>query len=148
VRTVRTAGNLTLGSTTWADVDTALDLVFTASIGDWLEVCLSCNVTAEANNRLYFEAFTRVSGADVHAVSSGASAGGTNNGPATWTMPANYMGSLGGPILYQVQSGDASGGNVTVRLKYATDTATPTRAVSATTSGSGWPFVFFGKVVH
>jgi hypothetical protein len=144
VRNLRTTGNLTLGSTTWADVDTALDLVFTASAGDWLEINLQAYVTSEAANRLYFEGFTRVSGADVNGIGIPVAAASANSGPPLWTTPANYMGPVGGPVLYQVQSGDVSSGQVTVRLKYSTDTATPTRAVSASSGGS-WPLVFSGR---
>lgn len=142
-----TTGNLALASTSWVDVSTSIDLVLAASTGDWVEVDLDARVLAEEANNLYFDAVTVVAGSPVTWLSSGTSASGAHEAQPAWTMPSAYKGSISGSVLYQVQSGDISSGQVRIRLRYYTDAASPTRSVGATTANLGFPLIFSGRVL-
>lgn len=140
-----TSGNLTLANTSWTSVDTTTDLVLTATAGEWVEVSLAALVTTEDANRLFFDAVTVVSSSPVNAV-SGQSVSGSRYGVPNWFMASMYKGPLGGSVLYQLQAGDISGGQVRLRLQYSTDNITA-RTVQATTGSSGQPLIFGGKIV-
>lgn len=112
----RTAGNVSTSSTSFVDIDTALDIVLTAAAGDWLEI----GVNGLWSNQGVFgrmEAFTWVSAAPVNGVS------GASNGVPGWLGVANGFTVVGAPILYTVQAGDVSSGTVTLRFRYKVDSA-------------------------
>jgi hypothetical protein len=115
-RAVRTSGNITLNSTSWANVNTGLDLVVPAQVGDVLLVTPDFMVGNQAVSA-GLDVATIVSDSPVNTVGAGSDYG-------AWYLPASVFAPVGGPVQYVVQAGDISGGNVTLRLRYKTTSAT------------------------
>jgi hypothetical protein len=134
----RTAGNVTPTSTTWADVDTALDRVLAASVGDTIEVAVSGLWGSEAQTG-YLDVVTVVSAAPVNSVAAGGAVEATAStvlGVPGWRGPSGALMPIGGPVRYTVQAGDLASGYVTLRLRCA---ATGSKTLNAST---GTPLVF------
>lgn len=113
----RTAGDLTgLTSSSYANVDTAIDLVVVAAPNDILEIGLQGR--SDNTGYLVLNGHTWVSGAAVNSI-YGATV--TGDGPPSWGIGGNGVVNLAGGCLYAVQSGDVSGGTVTLRLRYKTN---------------------------
>lgn len=112
----RTSGDLTLNSTSWADVDTGLDLDLLAEAGDVIKAGVSALMGSEAvEARL--DVATIVSAAVVNTF------GGTAGVPG-WVGPSGALTPIGGSVMYELVSGDIDTGVVTLRLRYQTSTAT------------------------
>lgn len=126
----RTAGDVSVNTTGWQNVDTGIDLTLAAVAGDEIEYTISlyCN---SANNALKFDVATIVSGSPVNYFGG---AGGADSGVPGWWAPASQDGGISGGVLYTVQAGDISGGNVVLRLRVnpANTTARIIAASSAT----------------
>lgn len=120
----RTAGDYLLNNNgAFAAVDaTNLNLTVAAASGDILEITLLGRYGADAVNA-FLDVATIVSGSAVHWVSGGSGASG-DFGIAGWLGLSGLQQAFGGPAFYTVQSGDISGGNVTVRLMCRTSAAT------------------------
>jgi hypothetical protein len=103
--------------TTWAAFasDGTWDLVIPATAGDVLELGVSAAWNSGSAVYSYLDLGTIVSGSVVNWASTGT--GSHTNGVFSWFVPNNndYM-DASGTVLYTVQSGDISGGNVTFRL--------------------------------
>lgn len=113
----RTAGDYTLNNTNWTNVDTGIDLVLTVQTGDIIEVGLNSLWGGEAVN-CALDVATIVSGNPVNYI---ACAGGASDlGVQSWLGISGVVSGLGSPFLYTIQSGDISGGTVTLRLRYRT----------------------------
>ncbi len=119
----RTAGNITLNSTAWANVDTGLDLTLTGcAIGDQIVYAVAFLVNSEATG-VNFDVVTVVAGSPVNSfIHRGpAAAGGSLAG---WYAPASvFTPTTGAAPPYTLVSGDIDSGSVTLRLRYRTDTA-------------------------
>lgn len=109
-RAVRTAGTLSVTSTTFTAADTALDLTMPAATGDIIEVAPNGLWGPEAITG-EMDVATMVSGSPVNYVS-----GSNARGVGGWSGPASQSESIGGPVQYTLVAGDISGGNVTLRL--------------------------------
>lgn len=124
-RARRTSGNLTLNSTTWANVDTGLDLVVPAQAGDVLHASFSGLWGGEAVAGV-IDVATIVAGSPVNYFGSAGGASGLGLGglfgPSTTDAGSENF-PIGGAAQYAVQSGDISGGTVTLRLRYRTGSA-------------------------
>lgn len=136
----RTAGNLTLNSTSWADVGLA-DLTIAAAAGDELKVELSSSANKGSAVGLVMDVATIVSGSPVNYLSTGGGASDFGNG--SWYIGGAVAGAdqriAGGPRPYTVQAGDISGGNVTLRLRYRlTGAGTYTMFANATLPTDFW----------
>ena len=119
----RTAGNLVLNSTSWANVDTGLDLTLNASVGDVIEVAFSAIWSSQAVEGP-LDVVTVVSAAPVSSFGSGAAVvAGTHYGVTAWFGAPGITSSVGGSAFYTLLSGDVSGGTVVLRLRYRTITA-------------------------
>ena len=117
----RTSGNLTLNSTSWANLDTGLDLVLPAYAGDVVEVGL----TARWNNESVFvglDAVSLVSGSPVVTWSQNAAEGALALGVGGWEGWNGY-GSVGGSVLKLIAATDLTSGVLTIRFRYRTNTA-------------------------
>ena len=112
---IRTSSNITLNSTSWANVDTGLDLTLAAQAGDLIQYTPSfyCSSVGATGG---FDVATIVSGSPVNYFGS-AGVGNTAYGVMAWIVPSAATG-VGGSAFYIVQSGDISGGNVVLRLRY------------------------------
>lgn len=126
-RAKRTAGDVTVNSTTFTNVDTGLDLVISASAGDVIEARLSAKITKGASGATYFvfDFCTVVGGSPVNSISAEAAAGtGLSNSFPGWSEATVLQQSgtvpytaYAGSKRYVVQAGDISGGTVTLRLR-------------------------------
>lgn len=123
-RAVRTSSDITVNGTGWANLDTGLDLTIAASSGDVLLVHASGVWGAELVAG-YLDAATIVSASPVNYISGGAG-GASSQGVTGWRGDdvTNVNTAIGASIQYVVQSGDISGGNVVLRLRVRTATAT------------------------
>lgn len=135
------SGDVTISATTnvYASNITGLsDLTLAAASGDVIVVGVSgrpANTTAVA---MKFDVCTVVSAAAVNFLSN-ASGTGATNGVQAWLISASEANVAGGTIPYVVQSGDISGGNVTLRLLCFVSSGT--RVLSATTATN--PLMWF-----
>lgn len=125
-RAKRTSGNLTLNSTTWANVDTGLDLVLNASSGDVIEYCVSAiwGSAAVVNG---FDVVTMVSGSPVNSFGLDAAAPTTYaalNSVGAWYAQTGAEITVSGSIFRTLAAGDISAGTVTLRLRYVGSSAT------------------------
>ena len=135
-----TAGNLTLNSTSWANVSGPADLVLAADAGDVVEV--SCSGFWNSDNvQAHLDVVTLVSGSPVNSFATGGSVATSGQGIVAWAGWANVQMSMGGNFFYKLVSGDISGGNVTLRLRYRTTSAANKTIVASTDVR----FVFFAR---
>lgn len=132
----RTSGDLTLNSTNWADVDTGLDLTLPAAAGDIFEVTANGLCDVQAVN-VFFDAVSVVSAAPVNSFGQNAAVttAPPNYGITAWRCTQSLLERFGIPIHYTIQAGDISGGNVTVRLRYATSSATNRTLFASSATG-------------
>lgn len=113
-----TAGNITLASTSAVNVQTGLDLTLPAVAGDRIEYSLSGIWNTEAVDG-HLDVMT-VTGSNYFV---GAAVSNTQNGHAGWFGWASQAQAISGSAWYTVVSGDISGGNVVLRLRYAGSTS-------------------------
>jgi hypothetical protein len=135
----RTAGNITTGSTNWADVDTGIDIVLNADTDDVIEVGLSALIGTEAFD-IYLDAVTVVSGSPVNSVGA---AGAVSTAPPPYGVSGWYgwsgeEGAVGCSVLYTVVAGDLSSGTVTFRLRYATQSGSSRTLYAQTNNPLAW----------
>lgn len=97
-------------STTWVDIDIALDMALPAAVGDIIEVFSSAYWSSEASAG-YMDATFLASG--VHLSAGGA----TGAGHVGWVGVASGLSPKFASITRLAGAGDISGGNVTVRLR-------------------------------
>jgi hypothetical protein len=118
----RTAGNIALNSSlAWTNIDTALDMVLAAQVGDVVECCVSTyfgDAAEIGSGSLDFA--TIVGGVAVNYVGS---TGGTADFATPWTIPAQLKFVMYGTAMRTLIAGDISSGTVTLRLRGRTDTA-------------------------
>jgi len=117
----KTAGNYTINNISWTNLDTGLDLVLRAEIGDVIEAAVSCWWAQESTDG-YLDMATLVSGSPVHYF--GGTGAGTNAGVSGWGNNLTAGGPASGPVMYTLVSGDISADTVTLRLLFRTSVAT------------------------
>lgn len=141
VRNNRASTDIVLNSTTWANVDTALDIVLPAIVGTWVEVGLSCALGTSAV-AVSFDAVSLVAGSPVNSLGEAAAPNNSYDGVSGWhcaNTAANIKAS--GSIIYQAVSGDLSGGNITLRLRYRTGAASNRTLIAH----AGFPLTFWAR---
>lgn len=116
----RTAGDLTLNSTAWADLSTALDLGLPAQVGDVVRVTIAAYWSNQAVAG-YLDAASRVGGATAnHWATAGVAGQGivglVGDGSTFTYRNASWRRTL--------EASDIESGTVTVRVRYRTSTAT------------------------
>lgn len=133
-RKTLTSGNKTLNSTTWADVDTAIDITLSAKAGDFVEVGLSTFWGSE-NVISCLDVVSVVSAAPVKNWSENVAESASAFGVMAWNGPqlggATNLG-VGGSVIRPLAAGDISAGTVTLRLRYRTVTAANKSLVAVT----------------
>lgn len=138
-RAVRSAGNITINGTSWANVDTGLDLVLTAATGDLIEVSPSGRLAPGAGaTHTFFDVATIVGGSPVNYFVAG---GASDEGAQGWRCQDTTDARITGSIARTLVSGDISGGTVTLRLRTRQDTAGNRLFVAGATN----PFVWYAK---
>lgn len=135
----RTSGSFTANSTNWTNLDTGLDIVLAAQAGDVIEVGVNYQAENEAST-FRLDVATIVSGAVVNYF-GGATDPGSNYGVSGWTAPGGTPSSISGSVMRTLASGDISNGQVTLRLRYRTDSA----ANKTIHAQSARPFQFSAK---
>ena len=131
----RTAGDLTLNSNlAWANVQTGLDLTLAASAGDVIEYSIN-GLAISAAVELYFDVVTVVSGNPVNSFARDTTPANpsTSFGLIGWLCPASVISPISGSVFRTLVSGDISGDNVLLRLRYASSAAT-NRVINATSA--------------
>lgn len=124
-RAKRTSGNITGNSTSWVNVDTNLDLVLNASVGDVIEYAASILVS-NVNVVMGFDVVTVVSGNPVNSfVMDGAvpTTISDSYGMSGWYCYSGAEQNASGSIFRTLVSGDISSGIVRLRLRYVTSSA-------------------------
>jgi hypothetical protein len=119
----RSAGNLTLASSTWADlptIGTTWDAVLAAQGGDTIEAGIS-GVLGSENVQMHFDACTVVAGTVVNYFASGTASGA---GTLAWLGEGAHTTNIGGSAMRTLVAGDLSAGTVTLRLRYRGSSAT------------------------
>jgi len=112
---IRNLSTLTLNSTSWANMPTIASLTIPAAVGDVLEALVETNVDTAAS-AVFLDAVTEVGGTPTNSFGTGGAAltSTTGDGVRGWVLPVNVSDRISGSAFYTVQSGDISGGNVTV----------------------------------
>jgi hypothetical protein len=120
----RNSGDITItGNTSWANVDTGLDLVLPAFAGDLVQYTINGRWTATGAVEGYLDVGTLVSAAIV-SYFGGAVDPSTGFGCAGWIGPVSTIQPFSGPLYHTLVSGDISSNTVTLRLRYRTASAT------------------------
>jgi hypothetical protein len=122
----RTAGDVTLNSTNWANVDTGIDITLSGVVaGD--QILYGINARVDTQTVVgFFDVVTVVGGSPVNSF---AVQGAVETAPGTiisgWRTDGTgeRVGITGDAPPYTLVSGDISSGSVTLRLRYATGTA-------------------------
>lgn len=134
-RATRTAGDITITSTTFVAVNTGLDLTLAAATGDILEIGITALITSTASSvALFFDVATVVAGTVTNFFSTGtgtAAADGIAGLFSPGAISTNYNST--GSFQYAAKAGDISGGNVTLRVMAKVDNVTG-RTIFADTS--------------
>lgn len=107
--TRRTTGTVNFSSTSFANFDTATDIVLRAAVGDVIAVHLGFIWTNGADYG-QLDVFTIVSGSPVNGVGSGSGIAGVAGEISVET-------SVGCTVHYTLVSGDISSGTVTLRVR-------------------------------
>lgn len=119
----RTSGNITLNSTSWANVDTGLDLTMDAAIGDYVEVALIGFLDQTGATYTRLDVASVVSGSVVNTWSTNGAESASSEGVGGWTGITSAFTPVSGATGRVLASGDISSGTVTLRLRYRTDSA-------------------------
>lgn len=144
----RTSGNITLNSANWANVDTGLDLTLSnVSTGDQLVAGLTAFSSNEAVTA-YLDAVTLVSSTPTNSFGKAGAVETTPGvtGVQSWLLINGVYTSVGAPALYTVVSGDIVSGGVTVRLRYATATASNKTLYASTNNPFEWFVMNLGQL--
>jgi hypothetical protein len=118
----RTAGDVVLNGTAWADVDTAVDLTLEAYPGDIVSVSVSHHGGSEAVVACY-DAVSVVSGSPVNSWAVDGAVSATSRGVLAWREETSVEPSAGGTIARAIVAGDLSSNTLTIRLRGRTLTA-------------------------
>lgn len=132
----RTAGNLTINGTSWANLDTGLDLVLTAAAGDEVLISVTGFWGGEAVYA-FLDAVSIVSGSPVNSWASNGAPDASGQGVRSWWGKTGTDWDIGGSISRTLVSGDISGGTVTLRLRTRTFSSA-NKTFLASTSDQFW----------
>lgn len=130
----RTAGNLSLGSSTWINMSTDLDLVIpgTSRVGDIVEVGMSGHFGLQAVQS-YLDVVSLDGVPDpVNSWSQDGAETATSTGVSAWFGEPGVQTSFGGSIMRAIVSGDLQSGVLTLRFRYRGSVAT-SKTMSAIT---------------
>ncbi len=110
------SSNTGISSSSWGAVATGTDNSVAAVTGDLIEVGLWCRIES-GGNQFFQDAYTMVSASPVNSVGLGTAApsGTSGVGVLPWVGDASNSYHPAGRVWYVAQSGDLSGGTITVR---------------------------------
>lgn len=134
---VKTNGDFALASTTFAVIDSALDVVLPANVGDVLEVDVNAHIfgVVSGGGEVHMEAATiDGSNAVINYMTQESATPGDGN-PAWASLPGTQFNPAGGTLRYTVKSGDiVSGTTVKVRLFAKQSSGATARSIGANTN--------------
>ena len=137
-----TSGDITCtANNVWENMPGVGTITLTASTNDWIEVGVSFGVFNTTAQSMSFDVGTEVSSSIVNHISSGATPDDAQFGVSGWRAIASANSQASGSVFYQLQSGDISGGTVTLRLRDHPEGSTD-RVVNASTAR---PLHFWAK---
>lgn len=119
---MRTAGNISLNSTSWAAVPTLGTFTLACQVGDVIRFAIT-SFADSAAVELYFDVATIVSAVPANYFST-ATATPATAGIAGWGVPASVDVPITGEAFYAVQAGDIVSGAVTFQQYYKSSTGT------------------------
>lgn len=125
----RVAGNMTLVSAPFTNVDNTLDIQMNAQVNDWVSYEISGEWWQDSTEG-YLDVATTVSGNPVNYLSSGTDTPYAI-GVATWRGFSGVPTMISGASYYKLQANDITNGVVTLRLKYATADGLTTKLLYA-----------------
>lgn len=144
-RAIRSSGNVTLNSATWANIDTGVDLVLSAAAGDVIEVAPAGRLAAGAGGTdTFFDVATVVAGSPVNYF--GTAGGATDEGVSSWRCNATLDSRVTGAVARTLVAGDIADGTVTLRLRYRQDVAGNRLLVAGATNPFTWSAKNIGAV--
>lgn len=138
----RSAGNITVNGTAYADIDNTLDIVLTAEAGDTIEVGASGRWNNNAVSA-FMDVATIVAGVPVTYLSGNTS---TGDGIQAWYGFASTDSNIAGGLVYVLAAGDISAGTVTLRLRARTNPAGNRILIADTAGRFKWFAVNYGVV--
>jgi hypothetical protein len=119
----RSSGDITANGTSWANLDTGLDLVLDAAVGD----LVGCGIIGRWENQSsvtgFLDVVSVVGGSPVNAWGSGTTESGSFEGVQAWVGDDGVQSRAGGTVFKTIVSGDLSAGTVTLRLRVRTSSA-------------------------
>lgn len=123
-RNIRTAGDVAVTSTTWADVDNSLDVTLDVAVGDVVAISVNGKWKGgEAENGRM----------NVYTVNRGGQIVNATGGIVGWQGPASAEANIGAPFFYEIVADDISAGQATFRLR-ALSIGGATRTIKASTN--------------
>lgn len=132
---LRTAGSITLNSTSRTAVSSSLDLVLTAATGDLVEFNINALVNV-GTDAVQFDVYTLVSSSPVNPFGPGL-VPGSIVGIGGWDLTTGVKTMTGG-ISRVLTSGDISGGTATLRLYYQQGNTTASTMLAAVPALKVW----------
>lgn len=118
-------------------MDNSLDIVIAAVEGDWVEVGMA-GIWGNAAVNGYLDAVSVVAGSPVTSWGTDAAPDNTH-APSQWVGVASRFDPISGSLIRRLDAGDVSGGNLTLRVRYRTLSATNKVLFAVTAT----PFVFW-----
>ena len=135
----RTSSDLSLTSTSWANLDTGLDLTMPTEVGDLIEVgMVGLHDDGGASDATYVDVVSLVSGSPVNSWSRDAAPTAGHNGTMCWRGQGGEQHTLGGSVTRKVVSGDLSAGVLTLRFRYKVASGTKTLFATANNPTQVW----------
>jgi len=121
----RSAGDLTLNSTSWANlptVGTSGDLTINATTGDVVEVSM-CSLFGNEAVEGFLDFATIVGGVVTNCFGIDGAESASSSGIMSYRGLSSRYDPIGGNFFRTLVAGDISSGTVTVRVRYRTGTA-------------------------
>lgn len=123
----RSSGDITVNGTSWADLDTGMDLIIpgVSYAGDVVEVSMNSRWQGESVNGFLDVASLNNSDVEVNYWGNGGSESGTHEGVQGWVGENAVIAGVQGSVMKELVSGDLrTGGEVKLRFRARTSTAT------------------------
>lgn len=121
---IRTAGPYWLSTTTWSNLDIALDISLPAKVGDWIEAGLSYFAGIQSPD-VYFDVVTIENTIMRNSFATkGPLPSNVHRGVSAWAAAGGARASVGGSVPYQLKAEDVGGGQVYLRIRRRNSTST------------------------
>lgn len=133
----RTSGHISFTSATWVNLDTGLDIVLDAQVGDVIEAHPNGMWQSQAVSS-YMDICTVVAGSPVNSFATASAPSGTNEGVPGWFGNTGAFQPISGGAAYTLQAGDIEYGQVTLRIRVRSASATSKTVNAVADSAFMW----------